>query len=69
MHPERHGLELRQPRGLGRISKNKGSDGTLGLHMHSLLAVSEEGLPLGVPHIQYDAPDRQADKRKPLEER
>ncbi len=55
--------------GLGRISKNKGSNGTLGLHMHSLLAVSEEGLPLGVPHIQYEAPDGQAEQGKPLEER
>ena len=55
--------------GLGRISKNKGSEGTLGLHMHSLLAVSEEGLLLGVPHIQHDAPDRQAEQGKPLEER
>ena len=38
-------------------------------HMHSTLAVSGEGLPLGVPHIQYEAPDGQAEQRKPLEER
>ena len=37
--------------------------------MHSTLAVSGEGLPLGVPHIHYEAPDGQAEQRKPLEER
>ena len=50
--------------GLGLIGKNKKSKGTLGLHMHSTLAVSTAGVPLGVPLIQYDAPDG-----KPLEER
>ncbi len=42
---------------------------TLGLHMHSTLVVNGEGIPLGVPHIQYEAPDGQAQKGKPLEER
>ena len=55
--------------GLGYIGRNKGSQGRLGLHMHSTLAVNGEGLPLGVPHIQYEAPDGQAEERKPLEER
>lgn len=55
--------------GLGRIGKNKGSEGTLGLHMHSTLVVSGEGVPLGVPQIQYDAPDGKAQRNKPLEER
>ena len=42
---------------------------TLGLHMHSTLVVNGAGLPLGVPHIQYEAPDGQAEKNKPLEQR
>ena len=55
--------------GLGLISKNKGSAGTLGIHMHSTLVVNGEGLPLGVPQIQYEAPDGKAERGKPLEER
>ena len=54
--------------GLGLISKNKGAAGTLGLHMHSTLVVNGAGIPLGVPHIQYEAPDGQAEKNKPLEQ-
>ena len=42
--------------GLGTISKNKGSDGTLGLHLHSTLAVSGDGLPLGVARMGFEAP-------------
>ena len=37
--------------------------------MHSTLAVSTAGVPLGVPLIQYDAPDGKAQRGKPLEER
>ena len=37
--------------------------------MHSTLAVSTAGVPLGVPLIQYDAPDGRAQRDKPLEER
>ena len=55
--------------GLGLIGRNKGSSGTLGLHMHSMLAVNGDGIPLGVPHIQYEAPDGAAEKDKPPEER
>ncbi len=55
--------------GLGYIGKNKRSAGTLGLHMHSTLVVNGEGIPLGVPQIQYEAPDGQAERGKPLEER
>ena len=47
--------------GLGLISRNKASAGTLGIHMHSLLVVNEQGVPLGVPHIQYGNLD---DERK-----
>ncbi len=55
--------------GLGQIGKNSNAQGTLGLHMHSTLVVTGEGIPLGVPHIQYEAPDGQAEKGKPLQER
>ena len=55
--------------GLGQIGRNKGSKGTLGLHMHSTLVVNGEGIPLGVPQIQYEAPDGKAQRNKPLEER
>ncbi len=36
--------------------------------MHSMLVVNGEGLPLGLPQIQYEAPDGQAQRGKPLEE-
>ena len=55
--------------GLGVISRNKGSAGTLGIHMHSTFAVSGDGLPLGVPRIEFDCPDGRADSGRPPEER
>ncbi len=55
--------------GLGYIGKNKRSAGTLGLQMHSTLAVNGEGIPVGVPPVQYEAPDRQAERGKPPDER
>ena len=55
--------------GLGLIGKNKGSAGTLGLHMHATLVVNGEGVPLGVPQIQFEAPDGKAERGKPLEQR
>lgn len=55
--------------GLGLIAQNRGSAGTLGLHLHSTLAVNEEGLPLGVPQLQFEAPDGRRERAKPLEER
>ena len=55
--------------GLGQIGKNSNAQGTLGLHMHSMLVVNGDGLPLGLPQIQYEAPDGQAQRGKPLEER
>lgn len=56
-------------RGLGIIGKNKGSSGTLGLHMHTTLAVAADGVPLGVPRIEYDAPDARAERNKPAADR
>ncbi len=55
--------------GLGQIGKNSNAQGTLGLHMHSMLVVNGDGLPLGLPQIQSEAPDGQAQRGKPLEER
>ncbi len=55
--------------GLGVISKNKGASGTLGLHMHTTFAVNAEGVPLGIPRIEFDAPDGQSDKNKPAAEK
>ncbi|MXY96672.1 MAG: transposase [Gemmatimonadetes bacterium] len=40
--------------GLGLIGRNRGAEGTRGLHMHSLLVLDAQGMPLGAPHIQYD---------------
>ena len=39
--------------GMGLIGKNKASSGTLGIHMHSMLVLDVQGVPLGVPHIEY----------------
>ncbi len=41
--------------GLGLISRTRGSEGTLGQHLHSTLAVAETGVPLGVVHLACDA--------------
>ena len=50
--------------GLGHIAKNKGAEGTLGLHMHSTLAVAGNGLPLGVARIAFEAPPPPPPKEK-----
>jgi len=42
--------------GLGVIGTNQTGAQTRGLHLHSTLAVSTEGLPLGVLRAQFDAP-------------
>jgi len=55
--------------GPGVIARTKGSAGTPGLHMHSTFAVNGEGIPLGVPRIEFDAPEDTADIHKPPEER
>ena len=56
-------------RGLGIIGRSKGGSGTLGLHMHTTLAVGADGIPLGIPRIEYDAPDGKAEKGRPAEDR
>ena len=45
-------------------SKNRNSSGTLGLHMHTTLVVNDDGVPLCVPRIEYDAPDETPEKNK-----
>ena len=42
--------------GLGLIGRNRSSEGSLGLHLHSTLAVSASGVPLGVMQLELDAP-------------
>ena len=57
-------------RGLGPVAKNKKSSGTPGLHMHSTYAVGGDGIPLGAPRIEFDAPSGRADgEDAPEEER
>ena len=41
--------------GLGTIGRNRGSGGTLGMHLHSVLALDLHGVPLGVPHLEYSS--------------
>ena len=56
--------------GLGVISKNsRKGKGTLGIHMHSTFAVSEQGIPLGVPRIEFDCPEGGGEGDKPPEAR
>ena len=51
--------------GLGVISKNKGSSGTLGLHMHTTFVVNEDG----IPRIEFAAPVGKPDNNKPVSEK
>ena len=55
--------------GLGVLSGGNGKTRTLGMHLHSTFAVSAEGIPLGVPRIEFDCPDGVKDKDKPPEAR
>ncbi len=55
--------------GLGLIGKNRGSEGTLGIPMHTTTALNPEGLPLGLLKVQYATPDGQAEPGRPIEER
>jgi len=55
--------------GRGVIARTKGSSGGLGMHMHNTFAVNGNGVPLGVPRIEFDCPDGRADQGKPPAER
>ncbi|MDZ7840964.1 MAG: IS4 family transposase [Gammaproteobacteria bacterium] len=46
-----------QTEGLGVIGTNQTGAQSLGLHLHSTLAVSAEGLPLGVVRTRFEAPE------------
>ena len=46
--------------GLGRIGTNQTGAGSQGLHMHSMLAVTPDGLPLGVLDARLQAPETKA---------
>ena len=46
-----------QTRGLGVIGSNQTGAQSLGLHLHSTLAVNTDGLPLGVLRTRIDAPE------------
>ena len=45
-----------QTQGLGTIGSNQTGAQARGLHLHTTLAVSTEGLPLGVLRARFDAP-------------
>lgn len=49
--------------GLGVIGTNQTGAQTLGLHLHSTLAVTPSGLPLGVLNAQFVAPQPKASQR------
>jgi len=53
-HPLREGLD--------EIGKNRNSKGALGLHLHSTLAVAGDGIPLGVPRIEFSGPGDEGPK-------
>jgi hypothetical protein len=58
--------------GLGIIGTNQTGAHSRGLHLHSTLAVSTEGLPLGVLRAQYQAPEpapKGAGARRALEDK
>ena len=59
--------DLAQCEGLGVIGENQTKAKTSGLHLHSTLAVTDEGLPLGVLRTDCTAPAPKdpADQRKP----
>ncbi len=55
--------------GLGTTGRNRGSPGTLGLHLHTTFAVSGDGVPLGVVNPGFDAPDGASGEGRPAGER
>jgi len=48
---------LKKTSGLGKIGKNKGSSGTLGLSLHSTYVVTEKGVPLGILNAECSSPE------------
>lgn len=62
-----HFAQRRYSFALGLIRKNDSKVGAHGLHMHATLAVNGDGIPLGVPRIEFR--EANASKRRPLPER
>ena len=48
--------------GLGLLGRNQTGAASLGLHVHSTLAVSDSGLPLGLLNTRFEAPAPKASK-------
>ena len=59
--------DLAECEGLGVIGKNQTQVQTRGLHLHSTLAVTDQGLPLGVLRAAFTAPEPKGtdDQRRP----
>ncbi|AGA31890.1 Mobile element protein [Thioalkalivibrio nitratireducens DSM 14787] len=58
-----------QTRGIGVIGRNQTGAESLGLHLHSTLAVNADGLPLGVLQAQFEAPQPRGEEVPPQEEK
>jgi hypothetical protein len=61
----------RQCQGLGQIGTNQTGAQSRGLRLHSSLALSQNGLPLGIVKLQGGAPEsaRGKDRRRPIEQK
>jgi hypothetical protein len=61
----------RQCQGLGQIGTNQTGAQSRGLRLHSSLALSQNGLPLGIVKLQGDAPEsaQGKDRRRPIEQK
>ena len=57
--------------GLGQIGTNQTGAKSRGLRLHSSLALSQNGLPLGIVQLQGAAPEsaRGKDRRRPIEQK
>jgi len=58
---------LDQCKDLGVIGKNQTGARSRGLHLHSMIAITPDGLPLGVVKADCMAPEPKKDKRKSIE--
>lgn len=58
---------LDQCKNLGVIGNNQTGTKSKGLHLHSMIAITPDGLPLGVVNADCVAPEVKKDKRKSIE--
>lgn len=56
---------LAECEGLGTTGSNQTGARSRGLHLHSTLAINDEGVPLGVVDVRCRAPDPEAEKATP----